>query len=149
MASEAASRLARSRLAIVDHMHRRERRHDPRDDRAHPHEFDPAFDAEPPRPPGAGWMGRVQHAVRMWWRYHPAHMAVDVAAPVLRTYARRNPVQLLAISAGIGAAFVFLRPWRLISITGLLVAVVKSSQLSNVVLSALSAADFERDNNQP
>lgn len=145
--SDAANRLARSRLAIVEHIHRRERRHDPRRDEAHAGEL-PAWSEEPP-PPGAGWLGRVQHALRMWWRYHPAHMAVDVAAPVVRAYAREHPAQLVGISAGVGAALIFLRPWRLISLTTLLVAIVKSSQLSHVVLSALSAADFEQDQQRP
>src|SRR5438067_13696682 len=81
--SDAANRLAHSRLAIVEHIARRERRHDPREEPA-----PPAYGGEPPPreeppPPGTGWMGRVQHAVRMWWRYHPAQMAVEVATPVL------------------------------------------------------------------
>lgn len=147
--SDAANRLARSRQAIVEQVHRRQRRHDPRRDEAHPGEEAPAWSDEPPPPPGSGWLGRVQHALRMWWRYHPAHMAVDVAAPVLRVYARRKPWQLVGISAGIGAAVVFLRPWKLVSLTTLAVAIVKSSQLSHVVLSAMSAADFEHDQRTP
>ncbi|MBC5765396.1 hypothetical protein [Ramlibacter albus] len=146
--SDAANRLAASRMAIVDQVHRRQRRHDPRHDEAHPNE-EPAWIDEPPPAPGAGWLGRVQHALRMWWRYHPAHMAVDVAAPILHGYARRKPVQLLAISAGVGAAIMFLRPWKLVSLTTIAIAIVKSSQLSNVVLSALSAADFEHDQQRP
>jgi Flp pilus assembly protein TadB len=146
--SDSANKLAKSRLAIVEHIHRRERRHDPRRDEAHAGE-PPPLDDEPPPPRGAGWLGRVKHAVRMWWRYHPAHMAVDVAAPLMQSYARQHPVQLLAISAGIGAAAIFLRPWKLVSLTTLVVAIVKSSQLSSVVLSALSAADFEHDNQRP
>lgn len=146
--SDASNRLALTRLAILEHVHRRERRHDPRRDEAHPGE-PPAWQDEPPPPPGAGWLGRLQHALRMWWRYHPAHMAVDVAAPVMHAYARRHPGKLLAISAGIGAVVVFLRPWKLVSLTTIAVALVKSSQLSNVVLSALSAADFEADQRRP
>jgi hypothetical protein len=41
------------------------------------------------------------------------------------------------------------RPWRLISVTGLLVAVLKSSQLSSVLMSAMSAADFKKDHEPP
>jgi len=147
--SDAANKLARSRLAIVEQIHRRERRHDPQGEGAAPLSGEAPPREQPPPPPGSGWLDRVQYAVRMWWRYHPAQMAVEVATPVLQSYARRHPVQLLGISAGVGAALVFLKPWRLISLTTVLVAIVKSSQLSSVVLSALSAADFERDPERP
>jgi hypothetical protein len=147
--SEAANRLARSRLAIVEHLHRRERRHDPQGEGTQAFAGESSYRDEPPPPPGSGWIGRLRHAVRMWWRYHPAQMAVEIATPVLKTYARRKPLQLLGISAGVGAAVMFLRPWRLISVTTLLVAIVKSSQLSNLVLSAMSAADFDRDHQRP
>ena len=45
-----------------------------------------------------------------------------------------------AMVAGIGAMLVFARPWRVVSATTVLVGLVKSSQLSGVVLSALSGA---------
>jgi hypothetical protein len=44
-----------------------------------------------------------------------------------------------------GAVLMLARPWRLISVTTLVVAVLKSSQLSSLLMSALSAADFGRD----
>jgi hypothetical protein len=148
--SEAAKKLASTRLAIVEHVHRRERRHDPREagPRAHA-DTQPPDPRSPPPPRGAGWLGRLQYAVRMWWRYHPAQMAVEVASPVLGAYARAKPVQVLAICAAAGALLVFARPWRLISITTILVAIFKSSQLSHVLLSALSAADYEKDHEGP
>jgi hypothetical protein len=37
------------------------------------------------------------------------------------------------------------RPWKLISATGLVVALLKSSQLSALVMSAMSAADLQKD----
>jgi hypothetical protein len=40
---------------------------------------------------------------------------------------------------------VIARPWRLISATGLLMALVKSSQLSGLIMSAMSAADDPGD----
>ena len=46
----------------------------------------------------------------------------------------------VALSAGVGALLVVTRPWRLVSLTTLVVAVVKSSQLSGVVMSALADA---------
>jgi hypothetical protein len=44
------------------------------------------FDVEDEAPAdGRGWFGHAAHGVRTWWRYHPAHMAVDLAAPLLQT----------------------------------------------------------------
>jgi len=72
-------------------------------------------------------------------------MGLELATPALSQYAARKPAQFLGIAAVVGAVIVIARPWRLISVTGLLMAVVKSSQLSSVVMSAMSAADFSRD----
>ena len=146
--SEAADKLARSRRAILDHVARRERRHDPHQQTAAGFAADePGY--EPPADDDAGWLGHVMHAVRTWWRYHPAHMAFELAEPVMQGYARRKPAQLLGVSLLAGAALTFARPWRLISLTTLLVAVLKSSQLSSVLLAAMSAADYQKDGNRP
>ena len=61
----------------------------------------------------------------------------------------RKPAQFLGIAAAVGAIVVIARPWRLISVTGLMVALLKSSQLSSVVMSAMSAADFKTDHDRP
>ena len=149
--TQVTDKLERSRLAIVEHIARRQRRHDP-------HEVPPRRQADPfaaeeplpePPPTGAGWTERVVHAVKTWWRYHPAHMAADLATPLMQTYARQKPVQLLAISLVAGAAITFARPWRLVSLTALAVAVLKSSQLSSVLMAALSAADYSKDQERP
>lgn len=76
-----------------------------------------------------------------WWRHHPAHTALELATPVLSSYAARKPFQYLGIAALAGAVIAVARPWRLVSMTGLLVAVLKSSQLSSVVMSAMAGAD--------
>lgn len=146
--SDASKRLARSRLAIIEHVHRRERRHDPRHEVEWTGEGEREAARQPP-PRGGGWLGRIRHAASTWWRHHPAHMAVELATPVMENYARRKPVQLLGIAALAGAALTFARPWRLISLSALLVAVVKSSHLPSVLMSALSAADFEEDHRGP
>ncbi|MCM2253481.1 MAG: hypothetical protein NDJ19_14060 [Ramlibacter sp.] len=72
-------------------------------------------------------------------------MGLELATPALSAFAQRKPLQFLGIAAASGALLVIARPWRLVSVTGLLVAIAKSSQLSTVLLSALSAADFQRD----
>lgn len=149
--SDASEKLARSRQAIVEHIARRQRRHDPREELGQgfvePEGF--AYEMEEPLEPGGGWFGHMRHAVRTWWRYHPAHMAVELATPLMRGYARRRPVQLLAISAGLGAALTLARPWRLISLTTLVVALLKSSQLSHLLMAAMSAADYRKDAQRP
>lgn len=144
--TEATDRLDRSRRAILEQVARRERRHDPREEAAEA--FGAPVEDEGPEP-GEGWFGHLEHAVRTWWRYHPAHMAVDLAAPLMRSYARRKPWQLVGISFAAGAALTFARPWKLISLTTLAVAVLKSSQLSNLLMAAMSAADYRKDMDRP
>lgn len=151
--TEGARKLARSRQAILDHVARKQRRHDPQE--VTPDGFTTPGDA--PRyedrgddaAGGEGWLGHVMHALRTWWRYHPAHMAVDLATPLMRNYAQRKPLQLLGISLAAGAALTFARPWKLISLTTLIVALLKSSQLSSLLMAAMSAADYRKDGNRP
>lgn len=150
--SEASDKLARSRQAILEHIAKRQRRHDPREDFATEMPGVDGFpfdDGEPPEPPGSGWFGHLSHVLETWWRYHPAHMAVDLATPLLRSYARRKPLQLLGIAAATGAALTLARPWKLISVGTLVVALLKSSQLSQLLMAAMSAADYRKDNNRP
>lgn len=144
--SDAGDRLARSRLAIVEQVRRKDRRHDGARERERG-ETESGHDDE------AGgisaWFGGLKHALGTWWRHHPAHMGVELATPILSTYAHRKPVQFLAIAATLGAVVVVVRPWRLITVGGLLAAVLKSSQLSGLLMSALSAADFQKDHRRP
>lgn len=126
-----AQKLARSRLAIVEYLQQHEHRGEPRSD-----------DEEEggSRPGVGGLLGGMSSAARTWWRNHPAHLAVELATPALQTWLRRRPFQVLAIAAGAGAVLVVTRPWRLISLTTVAVAVAKSSQLSGVLMSALAGA---------
>lgn len=84
-----------------------------------------------------------------WWRHHPAKLALEIAEPALSEYARNKPYQLLGISAAAGVATVLIRPWRLFSVTSLLVAIVKSSGIANMALSMLTSRPKPRvpDNN--
>jgi cobalamin biosynthesis protein CobD/CbiB len=93
---------------------------------------------------GRGHLWKIfRRAVQAWWRYHPVHTALDIVAgtarPVLTRYAHDKPVQLLGAAAALGAALVVVQPWRLVSITGLLLATLKSSGLTTTLLSLLSA----------
>ena len=150
--SDAKLRLAQSRKAILEHIARRERRHDPREngpfermaDDGRPRREEPYGGAR-----GGGWFERARHAAGVWWRHHPGHMAVEVVSPLLASYARRNPAKFLGIAAVLGAGLMFARPWKLISVTTLLVGIVKASNLPGFLMSALSAADFEKDHQGP
>jgi hypothetical protein len=146
--SDAARRLAQTRLAIIEEIDQREHRGDQRGSRAARESAagdGRERDGSPRRARPSGWFGSARHALGTWWRHHPAHMAVELATPALGAYAEKRPFRLLGIAAVVGAVVVVTRPWRLISATGLLVAVAKSSQLSGLLMSALSAADFQRD----
>ncbi len=152
--SDATDKLARSRQAILSHIARRTRRHDPHEETAGGIGIEDEFadrqqEEDDAQDYGAGWVGHMRRAVRTWWRYHPAHMVADLASPLFREYARHRPLQLLAISAAAGAVVVIARPWKLISVTTLAVAVLKSSQLSHLLMAAMSAADFRKDAEPP
>jgi hypothetical protein len=146
--SDAARRLAQTRLAIIEEIDQREHRGEKRGARD-PREGERMREGERDRRSAggrsSGWFGSVRHALGTWWRHHPAHMAVELATPALGAYAEKRPFRYLGIAVAVGAVVALTRPWRLISVTGLLVAVVKSSQLSGLLMSALSAADFQKD----
>lgn len=150
--SEAGQRLAMSRRAILEHIARRERRHDPRETGPRGPASADAWEREPgdePPPGGAGWLEQARHAAGVWWRHHPAHMAVELAGPLVAAYAHRKPMQFVGMAALAGAALTFARPWRLISLTTLLVALVKASNLPSILMAALSASDFAKDHQDP
>ena len=154
--SDAADKLAKTRLAIIAQLQGNERRHEKRKNQDYELDDQDAAEAQDDwraaggsgerRAQGAaGWLGHMQHVLGTWWRHHPAHMGLELVTPALSSYAGRKPVQYLGIAALVGVVFAIVRPWRLISLTGLIVALVKSSQLSTVLLSAMSGIDDGRD----
>jgi ElaB/YqjD/DUF883 family membrane-anchored ribosome-binding protein len=50
---------------------------------------------------------------------------LQVLSPVVSAYAKSNPLATLGIAAGIGAAVVVLKPWRLITL-GTVLAVLRA-----------------------
>lgn len=80
----------------------------------------------------------VKQTARSWWQGHPAGLALDFAKPRMQRFAQEQPLKLLAISAGVGAATVLLRPWRLISLTGLVFAALKSPEVAGMASSLLA-----------
>ena len=87
------------------------------------------------------WPSAFARAVRTWWRHHPVGMAMDVAKPVVGRYAKGHPFTLLGVAAIAGAAIVVMRPWRLLSVGGILLATVKSAAVPSVLMSLFSPPD--------
>lgn len=128
-------RLAISRKAIVRHMNR----HHPDVEERFDSDIDGVNDKGSSTVVEQGGLGRIKYAARMWWHRHPASAAVELASPLLNDYARAHPFKLLGISVAAGATLVVVRPWRMISASTLLVAAVKSSGLSNTLITMLSS----------
>ena len=80
----------------------------------------------------------AKYGVRAWWEFHPVRAVGAIAEPLVAEYAERKPFRLLGIAAGVGAAVVVVKPWRLVSVGSLAVAALKSSQASSFVLSLIT-----------
>lgn len=135
-------RLAISRRAIVRHMNRDGKS---RDDSGNP-DLDEGEQVQSISSGSSGTWGIVKHAIQAWWHHHPVSVAFDLARPAIGHYAKDKPLKLLGIAAGLGAAAVLLRPWRLVSLGGLLLATLKSSELSGALQSLLSTSRQEAAN---
>jgi len=98
----------------------------------------------PGRPPrrslvdSVPWGPMARSMAQRWWRRHPVNAAGQLARPVIERYAHREPAKLVAASAAVGALFVFVRPWRLLSATALLAVLMKSSDIADVVTSLMA-----------
>ena len=128
-------RLTASRQAIIRHMHAED---EPQKGKRGHRQLDDTPDTDAKTFAGGTWQS-VRRALHGWWHHHPAQLALDLAKPVLGKYADEKPLQLIGIAAIAGAAVVLIRPWRLVSITGLAVAALKSSNTFELLLSLLSA----------
>ena len=127
-------RLEISRRAIVRFMAKGSEQET--NDEHHPDNED-SWQKRSSQPTGTIWQ-TLKHTIHGWWQHHPAQLALDLAIPVLGKYAEKKPLQLLGLAAGAGAAIVLIRPWRLVSVTGLLLTALKSSKVSTLVLSLLT-----------
>ncbi len=144
--SVASDRLARSRLALIEQVQGKERQHESKGERQ---EREQSGESGPGQSDtgrnGSHWFDTVKAMAGSWWRQHPAHVGLELATPLLSAYAAKKPVQFLGIAAALGAVVVVVRPWRLITAGGVLAALLKSNQISSMVMSAMSAADFRKD----
>jgi hypothetical protein len=120
-------RLAISRRALVSQL---------QGDRPHMAEEPQAFE-RPRRINEAAnkfaWGPVARNVARRWWRRHPANAVGQVARPLLERYAREEPAKLVAAAAATGALLVLVKPWRLLSITAVLAAVLKTSDVADLV----------------
>ena len=82
---------------------------------------------------GNVWFSMGRSVAQRWWQRHPAHAVGQLARPLLESYARRQPAKLMAIAAATGAVVVLVKPWRLLSVTAVLAAVLKTSDVADVV----------------
>lgn len=127
-------RLAISRRALV----RQFQGGDAHREEATAYEQDDA-DADTPRPQstfsmnGKGWFSIARRVGERWWRRHPANAVGQLAYPLLQRYAREQPYKVLGIAAGTGALLVVTKPWRLLSITAMAAAVLKTSDMADLV----------------
>lgn len=130
-------RLARSRRALVDQLQGGRPRRDEEFDAYPPDEGEFGAEADASDPPrGAhpfAWTSIAGGMARRWWRRHPANAAGQLARPLLDRYARKEPAKLVAAAAATGALVVLIKPWRLLSITAVLAAVLKSSDVADMV----------------
>ncbi len=87
----------------------------------------------------------IKKSARAWWHHHPAHVAFDVAKPVVESYTRNHPLTVLGIAAGLGAAAVWIKPWRLVSMGGLAGLAMRSTNVSGAVFSMLTSSRTPRN----
>ena len=80
----------------------------------------------------------IKKAAWAWWHHHPANVAFDVAKPVVESYTRNHPLKVLGIAAGLGAAAVWIKPWRLVSVGGLTALAMRSTNISGAIFSMLT-----------
>lgn len=82
----------------------------------------------------------IKKSALAWWNHHPAHIAIDIAKPVVESYTRKHPFKVLGFAAGLGVATVWIKPWRLVSMGGLTALALRSTNVTGAVLSMLTSA---------
>lgn len=137
--AQAADRLALTRLAILQEVHERH--------------GGMRKGAPTPAPASPQARERVQHAHagshsrlsvlaalgRGYWEQHPARAALELARPQLAAFAARRPATYVGSCVLAGGVLLLARPWRLISLTGVLVALLKSPQVAALLGQAMAS----------
>lgn len=132
----AQQRLAISRRALLDQLQGRP----------------PAGDQ--PRGGGAlldrfAWGGVARKVVDRWWRRHPANAAGKLARPLIERYTRKQPAKVMALAAAAGALLVLVRPWRLLSVTAVVAALLKSSDIADMVSTLMQKSGISKKEIRP
>lgn len=144
--SGASDRLARSRLALIEQATRKGRQEESRREREnHTEAPEPGGVIEDAVRDGGRWFDHMKYMAGRWWDQQPARVGIELATPMLSAFASRKPVVFLGIAAALGAVVVVARPWRLLTVGGVVAMLLKSGQLSSLVMSAMSASDVGRD----
>jgi hypothetical protein len=86
--SDAADKLAKTRLAIIEQIHRRERRPEQGAESEQDGLHSEARWASSGSGP-ASWFASLKRSATGWWRQHPAHLGVELVTPILSDYAGR------------------------------------------------------------
>lgn len=89
---------------------------------------------------GLHWSSLVQSGLSSWWHDHPARAGACLLKSATEEYARRKPMQVVAIAAMAGAATVVFKPWRLVSTTALLLSLFRTSNFTGIATSVLATA---------
>ncbi len=128
---QAQERLARSRQALLEHL---------RGDDEPPSSRSPADTGVVSNLLSRTPYGEVIRSLaQRWWRRHPANAVSQLARPVLERFAREQPGKLVATAAGVGALVFLVKPWRLLSIATLIAAVLKTSDIADMVTTLVKA----------
>ncbi len=90
------------------------------------------------------WMPMVRSVAQRWWRRHPANAVGQLARPVIDRYARDQPGKLVAVAAASGAVIVLIRPWRLLSAGAIVAALMKSSDIADMVTTLMRTTQSKR-----
>lgn len=96
--------------------------------------------AESPPPDGFSWSSLVEAGLASWWHDHPARAGAMLVKSATEDYARQRPMQVVAVAAIAGAAFVLFKPWRLVSTSALALTLFRSSNFTGIATSVLDSA---------
>ncbi len=97
-------------------------------------------DAKADREAGFSWRSYAETGLASWWHDHPARAGAVLLRTAVEETARRKPLPTIAVAAAAGAALVFIKPWRLVSTTAVMMTLFRSSNFTGVVTSLLEKA---------
>jgi hypothetical protein len=89
---------------------------------------------------GIDWGSVVQNSAAAWWHEHPLRAGTMLIRPSIEQYARKRPLQSVAIAAAVGAGLILFRPWRLVSASALVLSLYRSTNLAGMASSLLNTA---------